>query len=65
METLSNTAVYREFSYLLSYSGTFVEYRNGMINVCPIGRNCSKSERDQFEEFDKTANVRKTFVAKL
>ena len=36
-----------------------------MINVCPIGRNCSKSERDQFEEFDKTANVRKTFVAKL
>ena len=20
--------------------GTFVEFRRGMINVCPIGRNC-------------------------
>ena len=36
-----------------------------MINVCPIGRNCSKAERDQFEEFDRTAEVRKTFVEKL
>lgn len=25
----------------LSYSGTFVEFRNGMINVSPIGRNAS------------------------
>lgn len=21
--------------------GTFIEYRNGMINISPIGRNCS------------------------
>jgi len=21
--------------------GTFIEFRNGMINVSPIGRNCS------------------------
>mmetsp|Transcript_18432 Transcript_18432/g.22983 ORF Transcript_18432/g.22983 Transcript_18432/m.22983 type:complete len:122 (+) Transcript_18432:218-583(+) len=45
--------------------GTFIEFRNGMINVCPIGRNCSKPERDQFEEYDKTALVRQTFVEKL
>mmetsp|Transcript_33384 Transcript_33384/g.24133 ORF Transcript_33384/g.24133 Transcript_33384/m.24133 type:complete len:221 (+) Transcript_33384:111-773(+) len=45
--------------------GTFIEYRNGMINVSPIGRNCSKEERNAFEEYDKTANVRKTFVAAL
>ena len=45
--------------------GTFIEFRNGMINVSPIGRNCSKTERDEFEEFDKTANVRTTMVAKL
>jgi phosphomannomutase len=36
-----------------------------MINVSPIGRNCSREERDEFEEFDKTANVRKTFVETL
>jgi len=45
--------------------GTFIEYRTGMINVSPIGRNCSREERDEFEHFDKTANVRKTFVEKL
>ena len=36
-----------------------------MINVSPIGRNCSKDERNQFEDYDKTANVRTTFVAAL
>ena len=42
--------------------GTFAEYRNGMINVSPIGRNCSKEERNEFEAFDMEANVRKTFI---
>lgn len=45
--------------------GTFVEYRNGMINISPIGRNCSTEERNAFEDYDKTANVRKTFVTAL
>lgn len=45
--------------------GTFMEYRNGMMNISPIGRNCSREERNAFEEYDKTANVRKTFVAAL
>ena len=26
--------------------GTFVEFRNGMINLSPIGRNCSQEVRD-------------------
>ncbi|KAG2810079.1 hypothetical protein PC112_g16217 [Phytophthora cactorum] len=30
--------------------GTFVEFRMGMINVSPIGRNCSQEERDEFEK---------------
>ena len=47
------------------YRGTFVEYRNGMMNISPIGRNCSKQERNEFEEYDKEANVRKTMVAAL
>ena len=29
--------------------GTFVEFRSGMLNVSPIGRNCSQEERDEFE----------------
>eukprot|EP00461_Guttulinopsis_vulgaris_P000133 UN00133 len=45
--------------------GTFIEFRNGMLNISPIGRNCSQSERDEFERFDKQANVRTTFVEAL
>ena len=30
--------------------GTFIEFRNGMINVSPIGRNASVEERNEFQE---------------
>ena len=36
--------------------GTFIEFRNGMINISPIGRNCSQEERDDFEKYDKVNN---------
>eukprot|EP00892_Ulva_mutabilis_P002216 jgi/Ulvmu1/11996/UM083_0006.1 len=45
--------------------GTFIEFRNGMLNVSPIGRNCSQEERDAFEQFDHEACVRKTMVNAL
>lgn len=45
--------------------GTFVEFRNGMLNISPIGRNCSQSERDEFEQFDNKHNIRKNLIAEL
>ena len=33
--------------------GTFIEFRKGMLNVSPIGRNCSQEERDEFERYDR------------
>jgi len=45
--------------------GTFVEFRQGMLNVSPIGRNCSREERNEFEKFDLKNKVRETMVAKL
>lgn len=45
--------------------GTFIEFRNGMINVSPIGRNASNDERNEFEAFDKKSNVRATLVEAL
>lgn len=36
-----------------------------MINVSPIGRNCSVEERDEFEKYDKEHLIRKTFVEAL
>ncbi|XP_074821579.1 phosphomannomutase 2 isoform X3 [Natator depressus] len=52
-------------NYCLSYiakiklpkkRGTFIEFRNGMLNVCPVGRSCSQEERIEFYEFDKGGN---------
>jgi phosphomannomutase len=45
--------------------GTFVEFRNGMINVSPIGRNASIEERIAFEKYDKEQKVREKLVALL
>ncbi|KAG0142265.1 hypothetical protein CROQUDRAFT_82344 [Cronartium quercuum f. sp. fusiforme G11] len=45
--------------------GTFIEFRNGMINVSPIGRNASVQERHDFEAYDKKTQVRAKFVEKL
>lgn len=42
--------------------GTFIEFRNGMLNVSPIGRNCSQKERMDFFEYDKQHNIRKNMI---
>ena len=45
--------------------GTFFELRNGMINISPIGRNCSQEERDDFEQYDKEHKIRATMIKEL
>jgi phosphomannomutase len=45
--------------------GTFVEFRNGMINVSPIGRNASVQERLDFQEYDRTHKVREKMIEAL
>lgn len=45
--------------------GTFIEYRSGMLNISPIGRNCSHEERNEFEKYDLENNIRKDFVKVL
>jgi phosphomannomutase len=42
--------------------GTFVEFRNGMINVSPVGRNASVEERNDYEKYDKEHKIRETFI---
>lgn len=45
--------------------GNFIEFRNGLINVCPVGRSCSQIEREQFNAFDQEHKIRETFIKKL
>lgn len=45
--------------------GTFIEYRNGMMNVSPAGRQCSKEERKIFNDYDKQHHVRRNMIEAL
>lgn len=45
--------------------GTFIEFRNGMINISPIGRSCSQQEREEFYEFDKTHKIRENVISQI
>jgi len=42
--------------------GTFVEFRNGMINVAPMGRNATVEERNSFAKYDAEHKIREKFV---
>lgn len=45
--------------------GTFIEFRQGMLNISPIGRNCSREERNDYEKFDLPNGIRTTMVEKM
>lgn len=45
--------------------GTFIEFRNGMINVSPVGRNASTQERNEFEKYDLEHKIREKLVNAL
>jgi phosphomannomutase len=45
--------------------GTFIELRAGMYNISPIGRNCSQSEREEFEKYDQVYHVREGMIQAL
>ncbi|KAM9700034.1 phosphomannomutase 2 [Menidia menidia] len=45
--------------------GTFIEFRNGMLNVSPVGRSCTAEERQEFYELDQKEKIREKFVSVL
>lgn len=58
---------YHEFvNYCLDYisklnckkRGTFIELRKSMVNLSPIGRNCTQKERNEFFEEDKKYKIK-------
>lgn len=46
-------------------TGTFLESRTGMINVSPVGRNCTQKERLDFSDYDQKHEIRKKMCADL
>ena len=45
--------------------GTFVEFRSGLINLCPVGRSCSQADRDAFAAYDEIHGLRAAFKVAL
>ncbi len=45
--------------------GTFVEFRTGLINLCPVGRSCTQEERDLFAKYDTIHKIREKFIRSL
>lgn len=45
--------------------GNFIEFRDGLINVCPVGRSCTQAQRDEFAAYDKEHKIRENFVEEL
>lgn len=42
--------------------GTFVEFRNGMVNISPVGRNASVDERNEFNAYVQFSPRGRLFV---
>lgn len=47
------------------YTGTYIQYRDSMINWCMCGRDSKKRERDAFSRFEKETNIRKLLVSMI
>lgn len=73
-EHLGEKTLQRFINFVLRYlselelpfkRGTFLEFRNGMMNVCPIGRQCTKEERLFFNQYDNEHHVREKMINDL
>lgn len=71
---LGEATIQRFINYVLTYlghldvpikRGKFLEFRNGMMNICPIGRQCKFEERKVFSDFDKKHRVRDKMIQDL
>lgn len=71
---LGETNIKRLINFCLHYiadldipikRGTFIDFRSGMINICPIGRQCTYEERLVFNKYDNEHNVRINMIEAL
>lgn len=73
-EHLGEETLQRFINFVLRYlselelpikRGTFIEFRNGMMNVCPMGRQCTRAERNMFAAYDQDHHIRKNMIEAL
>uniref|UniRef100_A0A8C7JWE9 Phosphomannomutase n=1 Tax=Oncorhynchus kisutch TaxID=8019 RepID=A0A8C7JWE9_ONCKI len=54
----------KRYTFSLSHTHS-PQFRNGMLNVSPVGRSCSQEERIEFYQLDQKERIREKFVAVL
>jgi len=54
-----------DLSKEINLSGTFLQYRNSMLNWCPIGRDASDTDREAFVIADKKYKIREKLAETL
>ena len=42
-----------------------IEIRNGLINISPIGRDCTYGEREEFNIYDETHKIREKMISEM
>lgn len=71
LDELGEERLQRFINYALGYlsqltipvkRGNFIEFRNGLINVSPIGRSCSRQERNDFYQYDQQQQIRSKMI---
>ncbi|GAB0087412.1 Phosphomannomutase [Sergentomyia squamirostris] len=74
LKHLGEETIQRFINFVLRYladlevpikRGTFLEFRNGMMNICPVGRQCSWREREIFAEYDRKHKIREKMIEDL
>lgn len=64
-EFINYSLAYMSILDLPVKTGTFIEYRKSMLNISPVGRNCSQTQRDDFEKYDNEHHIRQTMITTL
>lgn len=74
LEHMGEQTLQRVINFALNYMskldlpakrGNFIEFRSSMINICPVGRSCDQTVRDQFSHYDSQHKIREKFVNAL
>jgi len=55
----------KNFKNEFQLTGTYIQYRDSMINWCMCGRDSGKKEREAFSRFDKENGIRKILVSMM
>lgn len=61
-EFVNQTMLFLSTQHLPIKRGNFIECRESMFNVSPIGRNCSQKEREDFDAYDKVHKCRQSAI---